>query len=58
MYSYLEVGHGLEIFEKQFNLKYFDVRPTTSEYRSIVYEMFSKAPTHVDFLNHLNKGPV
>lgn len=59
LYSYLEVGKGLEFFEKQFNLKYFDdVRPTTNEYKNIIKDMFDRAPSHIDFLNHLNKGPL
>jgi hypothetical protein len=57
LYSYLQVGYGLEIFEKPINIKGFEnVRPSPQEYREIIDALTAtQALDHKEFLKRINE---
>lgn len=61
VYSFLVVAHGLKMIQQQFKLSVYEdfYQPDKLDrYKSIIIDMFKKAPLHKDILTHLEKGPL
>jgi tryptophan halogenase len=56
LHSYLEVCHGLEMYENRMNIKHYeDIKPSPRDYKIQINEAMLRAPTHLELLTHLQK---
>ena len=56
LHSYLEVCHGLEMYENKMNISNYEtINPSPAEYKLKIQEALSRAPTHLELLTHLQK---